>query len=138
VRIFYDTNVILDLLADRPEFADKSSRAVSVADAAGNLGFMSALTVCDIVYIMRKCMTPDDVGFRLRALEDILHVVDVTRAHVMSAFGCGMPDYEDAVQANCAAASAADVIVTRDPSGFSGAKIPVMSPSEFLESVKSV
>jgi len=137
VRIFYDTNVILDLLADRPGFADMSARAVSIADAAGNIGFMSALSVCDIVYIMRKCMPSDDIGFRLRALEEVLHVVDVTRSHVMTAFGSGMPDYEDAVQANCASTAAADVIVTRDPSGFVGAKIRVMSPTEFLEFAQS-
>jgi len=137
MRIFYDTNVILDFLADRSGFAEVSARAVSVADAPGNHGLMSALSVCDIVYIMRKCMTPDVIGIRLRALADILHIVDVTETHVMSAFGCGMPDYEDAVQANCAAAAAADVIVTRDPVGFAGAKIRVMSPAEFLVSVKS-
>jgi len=138
MRIFYDTNVILDLLADRPGFADTSARAVSIADTAGNRGFMSALSVCDIVYIMRKCMAPNVIGMRLQALADILHIVDVTGTHVMSAFGCGMPDYEDAVQANCAVAAAADVIVTRDPVGFAGAKIRVMSPVEFLESLKSV
>jgi predicted nucleic acid-binding protein len=42
-------------------------------------------------------------------------------------------DFEDTIQARCATEWNADVIVTRDKTGFADAETPVLSPREFLE-----
>ena len=42
-------------------------------------------------------------------------------------------DFEDAVQAGCAVECGADVIVTRDKTGFEDAGIPAYTPTELLE-----
>jgi len=137
MRVFYDTNVILDLLAKRPDFFEASARAISVVDETENSGFMSALTICDIAYILRKSMSQDELGGRLLELESILQIVDLTRTHVMTAFVSGMSDYEDAVQSCCAESVDADVIVTRDLTGFAGSKIRALTPDQFLMEMES-
>lgn len=133
MRIFYDTNVILDLLANRPGFADDAEKAIECAGRANNRGLVSALTVCDIVYILRKTMTRQAVGQQIKALQDIVEIVDVTGVSVVDAFDVAVSDYEDTVQYLNAMAASADIIVTRDKNGFAGAKIKVCTPQEFLE-----
>ena len=133
MRIFYDTNVMLDLLANRPGFADDAEKAVDCASQADNTGLVSALSVCDIVYIMRKSMTRQEVGEHIKALQDVVEIIDVSGASVVDAFDLSVSDYEDTVQYLNAAAAKADVIVTRDKAGFAGAKIKVCTPREFLE-----
>ena len=133
MRIFFDTNVILDFLADRPGFADDAEKVIDFAGRDGNKGLVSALTVCDIVYILRKTMTRQEVGEQIKALQDSVEVIDVLGASVVDAFDAAPPDYEDAVQYLSAVAAKADVIVTRDKNGFAGAKVRVCTPKEFLE-----
>jgi len=133
MRIFYDTNVILDLLANRPGFADDAERAIDLAGQARNTGLVSALSVCDIVYIMRKSMTLQETGQRIKALREQMEIVDVTGACVVDAFDVAVADYEDTVQCLCATTANADVIVTRDKQGFAGATIDVVSPRELLQ-----
>ena len=133
MRIFYDTNVILDLLANRPGFADDAEKAIDCASHDGNKGLVSALTVCDIVYILRKAMPREEVGRQIKALQNVLEVIDVTGRSVVDAFDSALPDYEDTVQYLNATAAKADVIVTRDKDGFVGADIRVCTPREFLE-----
>ena len=135
MRIFYDTNVILDLLANRPGFVDDSEKAINCSGLADNKGLVSALTICDLVYILRKTMTRQEVGQQIDALKEILEIVDVTGVSVVDAFGVDLPDYEDAVQYLAARAARADVIVTRDKPGFAGAQIRVCTPKEFLFNV---
>ena len=133
MRIFYDTNVILDLLANRSGFADDAEKAIDCASHDGNKGLVSALTVCDIVYILRKAMSREEVGQQIKALQNVLEVIDVTGRSVVDAFDSALPDYEDTVQYLNATAAKADVIVTRDKDGFVGADIRVCTPREFLE-----
>ena len=133
MRIFYDTNVILDLLANRPGFADDAEKAIDCASHDGNRGLVSALTVCDIVYILRKSMPRDEVGRQIKALQDVLEIIDVTGKSVIDAFDVSVSDYEDTVQYLNATTAKADVIVTRDKDGFAGADIRVCTSREFLE-----
>ena len=133
MRIFYDTNVILDLLASRPGFADDAEKAIGRADFIDNRGLVSALTICDIVYILRKSLTWQEIGQHIKALQDILEIVDVTGDSVINAFDATVTDYEDTVQYLCAKAAKADVIVTRDKDGFVGDDIRVCTPQEFLK-----
>ena len=133
MRIFYDTNVILDLLANRPGFADDAEKAIDYASHDGNKGLVSALTVCDIVYILRKSMSRDEVGRQIKALQVVLEIIDITGRSVINAFDVAVLDYEDTVQYLNATTANADVIVTRDKNGFAGADIRVCTPREFLE-----
>ena len=133
MRIFYDTNVVLDLLANRSGFAEDAEKAIDCASLKGNKGFVSALTVCDIVYILRKSMSREEVGRQIKALQDVLEIIDVTGSSVIDAFDSALPDYEDTVQYLSAVAAKADVIVTRDKEGFVGASVRVCTPQEFLK-----
>ena len=132
MRIFYDTNIILDLLANRPGFADDAEKAIDCASHEGNKGLVSALTVCDIVYILRKSMSRVEVGRQIKALQEVLEIIDIAGKSVIDAFDVVVSDYEDTVQYLNATAANADVIVTRDKDGFAGADIRVCTPREFL------
>ena len=56
----------------------------------------------------------------------------MTKASVDWAIDLQMSDFEDAMQYECASAAKMDVIVTRDKSGFAGAEILVLTPTEFI------
>ena len=53
-------------------------------------------------------------------------------AEARRALALGFADFEDAMQTAAAEACAAEVLVTRDPKGFTQSLLAVLSPEEFL------
>ena len=132
MRVFLDTNVIIDVLAAREPFFRDSQRVVDYCERHSESGFLSALTFCTAAYVLRKSVGKDELPNKLKTLRKIFDVLPVTRGSVDWAIDSQMPDFEDALQYECATSAKTDVIVTRDKSGFAGAKIPVLSPTEFV------
>ena len=54
MKILVDTNVILDVLCNRPEFVEASSKVWKYCEVDQLEGYISALSVPNIVYILRK------------------------------------------------------------------------------------
>lgn len=54
MRVLIDTNVVLDVLCKREGFYEKSARVIKYCEVNKIMGVISALTVPNIVYIMRK------------------------------------------------------------------------------------
>lgn len=59
MRILIDTNVILDVLCARENFLEASSKVWKYCETKKLEGYISALSVPNIVYILRKELTPE-------------------------------------------------------------------------------
>ena len=62
----------------------------------------------------------------------LMQICPVNRRILEAAFASNLSDFEDAVQLACATAQSLDAIVTRDPQGFVGSSLPILSPRELL------
>ena len=132
MKVFIDTNVIIDVLAAREPFFRDSQRVVDYCERHPESSFLSSLTFCTAAYVLRKSVGKDELPNKLKTLRTIFDVLSVTKGSVDWAIGSQMPDFEDAMQYESAYAAKMDVIVTRDKSGFSGSVIPVLTPTEFV------
>ena len=132
MKVFLDTNVIIDVLAAREPFFRDSQRAVDYCERHVESGFLSSLTFCTAAYVLRKSVGEDELPNKLKTLRKIFDVLPVTKVSVDRAIDSQMSDFEDAMQYECASAAKMDVIVTRDKSGFAEAGIPVLTPKEFV------
>jgi len=133
MKLFIDANVVLDVLLRRMEFVAASQRVLSLCAMRRHEGGISALSVCNLMYVMRRHLPLADSRNRMRRIVEWLPMIQLGVMDVAIALNEDHPDFEDAVQANCAAQWGAELIVTRDPKGFSHVTIPVFSPDEFLE-----
>ena len=132
MRVFIDTNVIVDVVAKRePFFAD--SQAVLALCAIGDLdGVVSDLTFCNVAYVLRKSLGSTQLRDSLRVLKNHLTVVSIGDAAITAALGNEMTDFEDAVQLEAARTNRVDVIVTRNVRHFNDSPMRVCTPSELL------
>ena len=132
MRVFIDTNVIVDVVAKRePFFAD--SQAVLALCATGDLeGVVSDLTFCNVAYVLRKSLGSTQLLNGLRVLKKHLTVVPVGEAAISAALESETADFEDAVQLEAARANHVDVIITRNVRHFNNSPIRVCTPSELL------
>ncbi|MBE9101154.1 type II toxin-antitoxin system VapC family toxin [Vacuolonema iberomarrocanum] len=128
MRVFIDTNVVLDLLQEREPFIENAERLFERIDAGEIEGFIAATTITNIFYIVRRA---SGLAIAYDAIAQILTdltICPVDRDVLEQSLALNLSDFEDAVQYACALAYGVDFIVTRDTKGFANATIPVILP----------
>ena len=129
MKALIDTNVILDVLCSRKSFVKFSSIVWKYCEVSRIKGYISALSVPDIVYILRKELKTKQV---IDTLFLIFNVADLRVSDLKKAGAMKSGDYEDALQMICAERIRADYIVTRNTSDFAGSRVPVITPYELV------
>lgn len=133
MKILIDTNVILDVLCNRPDFVEESSKIWKLCEVDKVEGYISALSVPNIVYILRKELTPQKTQQMIQQIMMIFRIADLKSSDLKNAAEMYSSDFEDAVQMCCASRIRADYIVTRNIRDFKDSTVPAFKPSELLE-----
>ncbi|MCD7981615.1 MAG: PIN domain-containing protein [Clostridiales bacterium] len=134
MNILVDTCVIIDALQKREPFSD-DAESICLAVAKGEVnGFVPAKSVADIYYIMHRSLHNDNqTRILLKRLFLSFGILDTTAADCRNAITSPIMDFEDAILAETACRNGVDYIVTRNIRDFSRAKVPVITPHEFLQ-----
>ena len=135
MKIVVDTNIVLDLLARREPFFSQSQAVMQLVAEGKVEGAITANTVTDIYYVLRKHLDNDSLKAALRGLMELLEVVDVTGDQCLAALDVSMKDYEDALLACCAKSWKADCIVSRNAKDFTYSSVKTMTPNDFLKTI---
>lgn len=135
MRVLIDTNVILDLLCNRPSFSDDAARIFRLCEIRAIEGVISALSIPNIVYIMRKELDENKIQEIIRMMSTILSIEDLRGDDMLKAAMLPIRDFEDALQSLCATRIKADFIVTRNLKDFANSRVMAIKPSELLERI---
>ncbi len=133
MKILIDTNVLLDVLCKRENFYQDSLKVWQFCEAGKLKGYISALSVPNIVYILRKELTPEKAQQIIEQLSLIFKISDLKADDLKKAANMQGSDYEDNLQMVCAARLKADFIVTRNIKDFTSSKVVAIKPSELLD-----
>ena len=137
-KIFLDTDVALDHLADRQPFAEYAHRLLALAETGELTVCVSSLSFSNLYYLLRKLKGHDAALVLLGKLKQLVHVSAVGEAQIESALSSGFKDFEDAIQHFTAKAEGGvSAIVTRNKADYFASEIPVLSPEEFLAARES-
>lgn len=133
MKLFIDTNVILDLLAARKPFV-KSAEKIFTLAANGRLKlFTSSISIATTYYILGKQLSPEDTRASLQKLLTLITVSDAGHMGTVRAVNdLNFKDIEDALQNQCALTCKAKIIVTRNEKDFRDCSLSVMTPDQFL------
>ena len=131
MRVFIDTNVLIDFVANREGFSEDADKLFALG-ITGDIKLMtSALSYVTAMYVARK-YEYQDVKEALLALSNFVDVLDLQGNTVIEMLSSDWKDYEDATQ-NATALRAGDCIVTRNKKDFSNSSLPVYTPAELLD-----
>ena len=137
MKLLIDTNVILDYLLARTGFQNDANRVFALAAYDETYEYVSSSAITDVFYHVNKELRNSyEAQNKLRELLHIITVLDVTREDIFKALDMRWKDFEDAVQYAVALSNHVDIIITRNKKDYEGDSIPVMTPSEFLESIE--
>ena len=135
MKVLIDTNIILDVLCKRPAFYEDSAKIFKLCEVKKISGVISALSIPNIMYILRKELDADKTREILDSLMLIFSVADLKADDLKKAADMRFKDYEDAIQSACATRIKANYIVTRNIKDFSENKVTAIKPAELLDRI---
>jgi len=133
MKLYFDTNIIVDILKYREPFFENSNKMLMLATDEKIEGIIGTSAITDIYYLIRKQYA--DTETAVKFIFDILEIikpVDTLVNDVFLAAELGFADFEDAVIAAIAQREKADYIITRNTKDYSKSPVPAIAPDEFL------
>ncbi len=137
MHVLLDTDVVIDFLMAREPFAQRAREIFELNAQRKIECYIASITPLNVFYVARKSL---NLKGRLEIIRQLLLQVKVTpigHEILLRAFDFGFSDYEDAVQYACAEADGLEAIVTRNVDDYKNAKLPVFTPDDFLQHLKS-
>lgn len=137
MRAVIDTCVVIDALQRRSPFEREAVRVFHTAAEKRFTGFITAKSLLDIYYLMRRVFHSDGaVRAEVGKLLVLFELLDTSAEDCRRALSSDISDFEDAVMAETAFRSGASCIVTRNLKDCARARIPVYAPSKFLKFIE--
>ena len=136
MKLFLDANVVLDLILKRHPFFETIAEIITIAENKNYKLCVSSVTFVTINYVACKFTDKKNVLESLKKLRIVIDVLSISETEIDKALYSKFNDFEDAVQHFCALKYNCNYIITRDLKDFKNSEIPVMTPTEFLVSIK--
>ncbi|HEV7301805.1 MAG TPA: PIN domain-containing protein [Tepidisphaeraceae bacterium] len=137
MRVLLDTNVLLDVLLRRQPFLEPAVNVWAALETGRADGVVAAISVNNVYYVIAKTR---DRAVAREAVDILLKAFPIAAVDgdiLTKAFASPLVDYEDAIQAFAGERFGATHVIRRDPDGFAGGPLRVLSPTEFLEVVST-
>lgn len=136
-KVLIDTDVILDFLFDRKPFSDDASKILSLCESKQIQGFVTAIILSNIYYLLKKTAKHEKVIESLKALMNILDIVTTDKTTVLNALNSEFKDFEDALQ-NFSAEKNKEIkiIITRNIKDYKSSNLSIMQPEIYLKTFR--
>lgn len=132
-KLFLDSDLIIDVLAERPGFYDSAATLLSLAEKNRIKCFTSPIVIANIYYVISKVRSKDFAKRSVSKLKNYVEITNVDQKIIDLALESNFSDLKDAIQYYCALEIGADILVTRNKKDYLRSKIPVLSPREYLD-----
>ena len=135
MRLLIDANILLDVLQKREPYVHDSSLIWKLCETESAEGYISALTIANLVYVMRKELSAEMIEEVIQKLRLIFQFADLSVSDLIRASEMKWSDFEDAVQSTTAERIHADCIITRNIRNFHKSKVIAFTPTEYLSRI---
>jgi len=133
LKLFLDTNIIIDILADRKPFSNSAYMIFREAKLARWKLYTSSNSILTAFYILEKHSNTKQANSAIETILKRLEIVDLKKTELLRALKSKTEDLEDASQIECVTKIGnINYIITRDKKGFKHSMIDVLHPDEFV------
>lgn len=128
-----DTNIVIDLLAERREFYNEAAELFSRADRLELTLTISSPSFANTNYVLTKMKTAKEAREILRKFKVLVRIIELNDKIIELALSDEkFSDFEDGLQYYSALENGVDVILMRNKRDFKHSELPVMTAKEYL------
>lgn len=132
MKILLDTCVIIDVLQMRKPYYNHSKKVFYDAALNKNEFYISANSLTDIYYLMRKYIKDEQkTRDTISRLLNFFSVIDIKDQDIVQALNIDGRDFEDDVLIKSAERNEIDMLLTRNKKDFCSEIVKVLSPKEY-------
>jgi predicted nucleic acid-binding protein len=135
LKVFVDTDIILDLLAKRDPHYQYSAKLFSLADEDEIKVYVSSLSFSNLNYILSKQFTTVQARKKLLTFKTLVNVLSVSEKSVDLALNSDFNDFEDALQYFTALEFKISTLITRNLKDYKKADISVLTAEQYIKSM---
>ncbi|MBL7196445.1 MAG: aminotransferase class I/II-fold pyridoxal phosphate-dependent enzyme [Desulfobacterales bacterium] len=133
MKVFIDTNVLIDVAVRADQFPDSLKLINDIIEwDEGNL-WISAISLNNLEHILSRLGHKEKARNFLKFIQQTFSIIPFRRSVFTSALAINTPDFEDGIQMASAGEMGMDYIITRNTDDFKDSKVPTLTPTEFLE-----
>ena len=137
MKILIDTNIIFDLALIRMPFYEEADEIFYLIEQNKIQGFVSATTVTDIYYVLRKQKGKEWTLTFLKRLTKLCTINPITEQVIHQALNNSYKDFEDDIQYYSALANHLDALVTRNIKDFPNSNLLILTPSQLIKIINN-
>jgi predicted nucleic acid-binding protein len=135
-KIFVDTNILVDLIADRKPFSKFAIEIFNKAEEKKVKLYTSSHSIATTHYLLKKHINEKELREVLYNILDYLTIIPIDTDTLKKGLKSKHKDFEDALQIISAySVEKIDCIVTRNTKDFRGSEIPVLTPDELANRI---
>lgn len=132
-KIFLDSNVALDLLANREPFVHDSKPLLTLVEEGNARLYISEVTLGLLIYMAFDQYKLVNAKENLMQFIEFCHVISGGKEAFRNSLNSLFKDKEDGLQYFTALQNKMDFLITRNKKDFKfGQEIPVLTPKEFF------
>ena len=132
-RLLVDTNIVLDLLAERKEFLVEAQELFTLSDKNELKLYVSSLTFANTFYILSQKLKLSNARKILRKFKVLVEVLPMDDKIIDLSLESDFKDFEDAIQYHTAIENGINMIITRNLKDFKTSKLPVLTAKDYIE-----
>lgn len=134
MKLLIDTNIIIDILLARNNYENSIKLFQYINDNSFIDGFISASSITDIFYIIRKETHSYEKTYNaIEGILKILKIMPVSKNDIIDAIKFHWKDFEDCVQYTISKNNKIDFIITNNVKDFLHSEISILTPQEFIK-----
>lgn len=137
IKLFIDSDIILDLLAEREPHFIHAARLFTLIDQNEIEAYTSPLIFANLHYLLKKQSTNLLALKSLRKLKTFLNILPIDERVIDQSLNSEFTDFEDAIQYFTAVNNGITLIITRNKLDYKRSKIDVLTAEEFLKSLET-
>jgi predicted nucleic acid-binding protein len=135
IELFVDSDIILDLLAQREPHYIHAARLFTLIDQNEVIAYTSPLIFANLHYLLKK-QTSNLLALKsLRKLKTLINILSINEKVIELSLNSDFNDFEDAIQYFTAVNNGITLIITRNKTDYKRSKIDVLTAEEFLKSL---
>ena len=137
MRIFLDTNILMDIIFQRENELEDTLKIVAAAKDGIFECAVSVLSIVNTIYVAKKYnLTETETKEALLKLAECVEILDVKGENAYDMLeSSDWKDFEDGMQYGSASDYGADYIISRDKKGFVQSDITTCTSSEFIKTM---
>ncbi len=135
MRLLFDTDVIVDVLAERRPFLAASAPLFSLVEAGRIHGILSSSSVPTVYYLLAKLTSRTKARQTISILFENFRFAPVQFDVLHHALKGQFADFEDGVIHEAALSEGADAIITRNVKDFGQSVLPIFDPVALQRSI---